>query len=341
MSIQAEAAVKIALALLRRPKRPTEGAGPGRRSGAQGRPAPGHGPVLGPLERVLRRPRGRAMIRVELAEEPASFDARVRRRGLSAISELVGEGVTIRRPGPRRRAKYASRDRIAPDDLPPYWTEALPELLDAYDRICAFTSLYIHRVTGAPSVDHMIPKSGAWDRVYEWSNYRLACALVNARKAALQTVLDPFEIEDWFTLELVGYPVLPRDGLPAAIRERVEHTIEQLDLNHEDCRLARGEYVEATSTATSAWPGSSSARRSSPASCAASTSRPARPPLELEGTPAPSFSVPTVHRPTDVHRYRPPRTPSAGMLLIDNELADHRAARCMRASASSIDNEDD
>jgi hypothetical protein len=185
------------------------------------------------------------MIRVQLAAEPASFDARVRRRGLSAISELVGEGATIKRPGPRRIAKYASRDQISPDDLPPYWTEALPDLLDAYARICAFTSLYIHRVTGAPSVDHMIPKSSAWDRVYEWSNYRLACALVNARKAALQAVLDPCEIEDWFSLELIGYQVLPRPDLPAAVLGRVEDTIAQLDLNHEDCRLARGEYVEA------------------------------------------------------------------------------------------------
>jgi hypothetical protein len=185
------------------------------------------------------------MIHVELATEPASFNTRVRRRGLSAISELVGEGTTIQRRGPRRRAKYTSRDQIPPDDFPPYWTEALPDLLEAYGRVCAFTSLYIHRVTGAPSVDHMIPKSSAWDRVYEWSNYRLACALVNARKAALQTVLDPFEIEDWFILEPVGYQVLPRGGLPDAIRERVEATIDQLELNSEECRFARGEYVEA------------------------------------------------------------------------------------------------
>lgn len=185
------------------------------------------------------------MIRVALATEPASFDTRVRQRGLSAISKLVGEGTTVRRRGPRRRAKHTSRDQIPPDDFPPYWTEALPDLLEAYGRICAFTSLYIHHVTGAPSVDHMIPKSSAWDRVYEWSNYRLACALVNARKAALPTVLDPFAIEDWFALDLVGHQVVPRNGLPDAVLERVKATIDQLDLNSEDCRFARGEYVEA------------------------------------------------------------------------------------------------
>ncbi len=58
-----------------------------------------------------------------------------------------------------------------PEDLPsselkPYWTEAIDDLMRAYDEVCAYSCFRIHPVTGAASVDHMAPKSCAWDRVY-------------------------------------------------------------------------------------------------------------------------------------------------------------------------------
>jgi hypothetical protein len=40
------------------------------------------------------------MIPVEPAPEPADFDSKVRQPGLSAIAELVGEPLTIKRRGP-------------------------------------------------------------------------------------------------------------------------------------------------------------------------------------------------------------------------------------------------
>ena len=50
----------------------------------------------------------------------------------------------------------------------------------------------------------MVARSMRWDQVYEWRNYRLACSLMNARKGAVASVLDPFEIEDgWFAIEFV------------------------------------------------------------------------------------------------------------------------------------------
>jgi hypothetical protein len=92
----------------------------------------------------------------------------------------------------------------------------------------------------------MIPKSTAWDRVYEWSNYRLACALMNSRKNDAQTVLDPFEVEnDWFGLELVAYQVVAREGLAPETEGRIEATIQRMGLNDEECRKAREEYAEA------------------------------------------------------------------------------------------------
>ncbi|MEM9458208.1 MAG: hypothetical protein AAGF11_28795 [Myxococcota bacterium] len=92
----------------------------------------------------------------------------------------------------------------------------------------------------------MIPKSLRWDRAYEWSNYRLACSLVNAKKTARTTVLDPFEIaHGWFALELVCFQVRPGQGLDSTIRQRVQHTINALALNDRRYRDQRAEYAHA------------------------------------------------------------------------------------------------
>lgn len=122
----------------------------------------------------------------------------------------------------------------------------LPELLQAYGRVCAYMSFYIERVTGAASVDHMLPKSLDWREVYKWHNYRLACALMNSRKNDYRDVLDPFEVQDgWFRLELVGYQVVPDPQLPPDIRDKVQATIERLQLNDYECLKLREEYAAA------------------------------------------------------------------------------------------------
>ena len=68
---------------------------------------------------------------------------------------------------------------------------------------------------------------------------------MNARKGATACVLDPFEIEEgWFALELVGFQVLPGDGLSDEITGAVANTIERLRLNDPICCEARAEYTE-------------------------------------------------------------------------------------------------
>ena len=109
------------------------------------------------------------MIRVVPAIEPAHFDERVRQPGLALIAQLAESA--------------GSKDAIPPSQFKPYWRRALDDLMASYNRTCAYLSLYIPRVAGTPSVDHMAAKSKAWDRVYEWSNYRLACLSMNAAKA--------------------------------------------------------------------------------------------------------------------------------------------------------------
>lgn len=68
------------------------------------------------------------MIRVELADEPLDFDAKVRQPGLRAIAELAGEPGLPKRKGRPRKAIANSREQIPADKFPSYWTEALPEL---------------------------------------------------------------------------------------------------------------------------------------------------------------------------------------------------------------------
>ena len=186
------------------------------------------------------------MIRVEPEGEPERFDETVRQPGLRAIAELVGEEGLPARRGRPRKVVAQTRDAIPADKFPAVWTQALPDLMAAYGRLCAYICIYIERVTGGGSVDHMLPKSYAWQDIYEWHNYRLACTLMNARKNNYHDVLDPFEVEDgWFRLELVSYQVIPGEGLDPMIEARVLATIERLKLNDHYCLKVREEYATA------------------------------------------------------------------------------------------------
>ena len=184
------------------------------------------------------------MIPVNPAPAPADFDERVRNPGRDAIAELIGERPSRRRPGPKRKKLAETRDEIPAEHFPPYWRDVLPDMLESYSRLCAYLSLYIEHATGSPSVDHVIPKSKAWDKVYEWSNYRLASALINSKRS-IEFVLDPFEIDDrLFALEFVSFQVKLGERARGALAEDVANTIEKLGLNLRECRQARREYVE-------------------------------------------------------------------------------------------------
>jgi hypothetical protein len=186
------------------------------------------------------------MIPVIAVREPAHFNERVREPGLDAIAELVGEMPQRKRPG-RKRAKIADdRANIPAKSFPPYWRAALPDMLDSYNRLCAYLGLYIEYGTGSPSVDHVAPKSKRWDQIYEWNNYRLACALVNSKKNNLDLSLDPFSIQDGtFALEFVGFQVIAGPLADRELARKVNKTIDVLGLNLRDCCEARREYVEA------------------------------------------------------------------------------------------------
>jgi hypothetical protein len=184
------------------------------------------------------------VIPVKPAAPPDDFEARVRTPGLNAIAELAGETPNLKRRGPKRKETYKSRDTIPAEKFPPLWREVLPDMLDRYSRVCAYLSLYIEHATGTPSVDHVVPKSQKWDQVYEWSNYRLACLLVNAKKNDLALLHDPFSIrEGLFALELVMFEVIPGENATLEEKAQVETTVNILGLNAYECCKAREAYV--------------------------------------------------------------------------------------------------
>lgn len=171
------------------------------------------------------------MIPVSPADEPQAFETQVRRPGLRAVAEMVGE--RPKRKAGRRFVKIANRrEDIPPSSFPDYWTKCLEDLLRAYNHMCAYSCFRIHPVTGAASVDHFAPKSRRWDKIYEWNNYRLASSRMNARKNNFEDLVDPFEVQDgWFQLELVGFQVIPNPRLETLRRQRIETTIVRLKLN--------------------------------------------------------------------------------------------------------------
>ncbi len=186
------------------------------------------------------------MIPITLADAPIEFDSRVKQKGLRAIAELVGEAPAEERRGRKRITLYKSRDEIPPEKFPPYWRDVLPDMLASYKRICSYLCLYIEHATGNPTVDHVLPKSKKWGQVYEWSNYRLASALINSKKNKLDLALDPCDmIDELFALEFVGYQVKPGPkATTEAIIRQVDATITTLGLNLEECVQAREEYIE-------------------------------------------------------------------------------------------------
>lgn len=165
------------------------------------------------------------MIPVVPAPEPPDFDERVRAPGQRW---LRARGLPVEGPAPGGL------------ELEPHWRACLKQLHRAYRGHCAYLAYYIEPTTGQPSVDHFVPKSRRPDLAYEWSNYRLASAKVNARKGDFDDVLDPFElVEGTFELNLLTGAILPSPRLRSAAREAAEATLRRLRLDDPESRGLR------------------------------------------------------------------------------------------------------
>lgn len=166
-----------------------------------------------------------AVIPVKKADEPASFDKKVRQPGLQWMRT---NGISLNATLP------------AKTKLKPYWRECLDDLHESYGGVCAYLCIYIERMTGGGSVDHFVAKSSQAALAYDWDNYRLACSKMNARKNKYDDVLDPFTLEaGTFHLELVTGRIYPNPDLSPADAELAQATIDRLKLDDAGSRELR------------------------------------------------------------------------------------------------------
>lgn len=164
------------------------------------------------------------LIPVTMAPEPAEFDERVRQPGegfrLSASFPIVWRGHE-------------------------YWRRAIPNLRSAHHGVCTYSAVWIPNSSGGSSVDHYHPLQLRPDLAYEWTNYRFASQLVNAKKGVATGLLDPFDIgQGWFALVFPSLLVVEGPNLPAKDRHRFEHTVDKLGLNDERLLQDRLHWLE-------------------------------------------------------------------------------------------------
>jgi hypothetical protein len=167
------------------------------------------------------------MLRVPLADEPATFTERVR---------LPGQTFLRATPHPTT----GQFQRAA------YWTKVLRDMHDLYNGICAYSCLYIPYTTGRDTVEHFIPKSKNPELAYEWTNYRLVCGRLNGRKREFIDVIDPVGIQNgWFVLKFPMTLVAAAKGLPDWLTPRIDETIKRLKLNEDgQCVKDRFKWVK-------------------------------------------------------------------------------------------------
>jgi len=168
------------------------------------------------------------VIRVIPQPEPADFDELVRNKGKKFLSKFT-------------TSKLTAKDFLKKD----YWSNVRDHMYEAYNGICAYSSHWIPR-TSNPNIDHYVPKTVDPKLAYEWSNYRLACSLVNTYKNDFQDVLDPFTLgNDWFFLDFPSLLVRANPNLGDQERKSVQDTINRLRLNNDQFINDRNNWLEA------------------------------------------------------------------------------------------------
>ena len=166
------------------------------------------------MEIFCREKWNRFVIPVIPKPEPEAFDELVRKKGKKFLSDFTHSKPTT--------AQWTTHD---------YWNSVKAHIYSAYKGICAYSAHWIP-FTAGPQIDHYIPKSVDKNLAYEWSNYRLACSLVNSLKQDYQDVLDPFTLgKNWFFLEFPSLLVKANPELSEKDLKSVSDTIKRLKLN--------------------------------------------------------------------------------------------------------------
>ena len=168
------------------------------------------------------------MIPVDLQDEPANFDERVRQPGLAWLAE---HGMSL---------DQAPSD---PSKLPNYWTRTNEQLWEAYSGVCAYLSIYFEWVTGAASTDHFIAKSSLAGEAYEWNNFRLSCLAPNRSKNKYDDVIDPVGMaKHTFVINFSSGEISPNPALSAEQKALARKTITRLKLDSHQNDKMRAEH---------------------------------------------------------------------------------------------------
>lgn len=171
-----------------------------------------------------------AVIPVQAQPEPADFDTKVRLRGSRS---LRAKGIDPTLPLP------------AGKKLSTFWRDCLDDLYREYNQTCAYLAVHIERAVGGVTADHFVAKSQLPGQAYEWPNFRLASAIVNARKCDFDDVLDPFALAaDWFQLELVTGQIYPSPEIDPADQVLVDQTIKRVGLDNAINREMRARHYQ-------------------------------------------------------------------------------------------------
>ena len=164
------------------------------------------------MDCFCRKIRSRVVIPVKPEPEPHDFDPKVRQKG-----------------------KLFLRKHSAPlkaNQFRNYWRDIIGDLHRLYNGICAYTCIYL---MPPGSVDHFFPKSKYPHLAYEWSNYRLASAIINNRKGESENILDPFIIQpNWFTMDFPSCLIKTSSIIPSNYAKQATDTIDILKLNDDD-----------------------------------------------------------------------------------------------------------
>lgn len=175
-------------------------------------------------------------MRIPRQAAPADFEQRVGEKGAAALNKHNPRT-------PVRGEFWKGRE---------YWRNALDQLCDSYERLCAFTAIRIERVTGSPTVEHFKPKAKYPELAYQWENFRLVCGLMNGRKGDFEDVLDPFELPDnVFDLNPLSGEIVVHGDCPESFKGRAQATIDRLKLSDPECNFLRQDHVQKL--ATGAW----------------------------------------------------------------------------------------
>jgi len=171
------------------------------------------------------------------------FHHDVYERGEDAIRQLAGLSPSRTWRGRKVKKRVDDVAKVTHAMLREYdhWTSAMPALHRAYGGMCAYLARYIE-LDQSPTTDHFVALRNATDLTlaYTWSNYRLACSLVNGCKSDFADVLDPFEIgEGWFALDLNSFKTVAGPNAPHALMTAIQSTITRLGLDSPEVAQTR------------------------------------------------------------------------------------------------------